>query len=139
MKSVWRVFALTVFGVLLLSSCASRETSDPGPPDSEPSLQAAGKTDIEIGRELFVKHTCDGCHVNGGNIMEPDDPLKGKHFLEKYPTDDMIVKVVRNGKPETPMQPFSKDELSDSELTYIVAYIRSLTPKEDSAESKESE
>ncbi len=79
------------------------------------------------GAKLFEKATCSFCHPCGGNAVNPSKTLYGKNFNKRYPDDQALVKVIRNGIKGTAMQSFAKDKLSDTELTDVIAYIRSLS------------
>jgi len=106
------------------------------PPGSgEQQIPLAGPGDPQEGKRLFVKHTCESCHPGGGNAMQPNKPLKGAEFGKRYPRDEMITQVVRNGIPRTVMQGFSSSVLPDRDLSDIIAYIRSLTPEAVSGEN----
>lgn len=89
---------------------------------------AQGKGDPVNGAKVFEKAQCIGCHVNGGNILMRDKPIKGEQFLKEFPSDAMIAKLVRQGRPGSPMPVFKPSELSDKDLNDVIAYIRTLTP-----------
>lgn len=82
----------------------------------------------ERGKKLFEKATCAGCHPAGENLLHPSKVLKGPSFAQRYKLDADLVKVIRNGVPNTGMPAFSKEQLSEGEVKDIIAYIRSLTP-----------
>jgi cytochrome c oxidase cbb3-type subunit 3 len=88
------------------------------------------------GHRLFVQH-CVQCHGADGSgadgtgvtlsrerafaIMPP--ALNNPGFLAAA-SDQMIGYTIRNGRPETPMEPFSQQVLSDSDINDIVAHVR---------------
>ncbi len=95
-----------------------------------PRPQAAwAQPDVERGKQVFQKSTCEVCHPGGGNNVNPHAPLKGPHFAKEFSSDESIVKVIRSGIKGTPMPAFGKDKISDTDMKDLVAYIRSLTPK----------
>lgn len=77
---------------------------------------------MDGGRELFVNGPCMNCHPNGWEGAGPQ--LFGLDFEGRFPTDDLIVHQVRNGKGEMP--PIAPDMVSDAELAHIIAFIRTL-------------
>ncbi len=85
---------------------------------------------IAEGKKVFSDMQCSTCHINGGNVIVPSKPIKGAEFLKKFPEDQQIANVIRQGVPGTAMPGFDKDRLSDDQLTTLVAYIRSLTPQQ---------
>jgi mono/diheme cytochrome c family protein len=62
------------------------------------------------------------CHPNGEEGAGPQ--LFGPNFEARFPTDDLIVRQVRNGKGEMP--PIAPDMVSDEALAHIIAFIRTL-------------
>lgn len=89
---------------------------------------------VSRGRKLFESATCAGCHPSGDNLVHPSKLLKGKEFAAKFKKDSDIAKIVRSGVLNTGMPSFSKQQLSDAELKEIIAYIRSLTPRESKSD-----
>nr|AIA18438.1 Cytochrome C oxidase, cbb3-type, subunit III [uncultured bacterium] len=87
------------------------------------------KGDVKKGKRLFTALNCSLCHEDGGNNQNPDKPLKGHKFAEKYSDDKKLAGAIRKGSPEKGMPAYGKDQISDSELQDVVIYIRSLTPK----------
>ena len=84
---------------------------------------------IAEGHQVFMSLQCFTCHVDGGNVINPSKPIKGQDFLAKYPGDDQMAAIIRHGAPGTAMPAYDKDRLSDDQLSNLIAYIRSLTPK----------
>ena len=91
------------------------------------SALAAHKADPVKGQALFASN-CEFCHPAGGNSLNPQKSLKGADFVKHFPKDANIVATVRTGIPKTAMSPFTKERLSDEQLSDIIAYIRTLTP-----------
>lgn len=90
---------------------------------------ALSRTDAKRGAKLFAKLTCASCHPGGGNTINPRKPLKGPAFQQKFAQDAVIAAIVRAGIYGTAMPGFDKEHLSDGDLSDIIAYIRSLTPR----------
>jgi polar amino acid transport system substrate-binding protein len=87
------------------------------------SSQAAGsqraKAESSVGENLY-RMSCVECHgsdARGGGLAANLTAYKD--------TDDAFVRVVLNGRPATPMQPF-KGLLTEEEVRQILAYIRGL-------------
>jgi len=104
--------SLRLLLILLLFAC---------PAESAPSSVTAG-------RLVYHRASCAMCHPGGGNVVNPNKPLKGAAFAQKYISDQELQKVIRQGVKNSSMPPFDKEKLSDAEMTNLIAYIRSLTP-----------
>lgn len=78
--------------------------------------------DLEELKGVFVISPCMNCHPNGREGIGP--PLFGPDFEKKYPSDELIVKLVRSGRGEMPFIP--PDLISDEDLAAVIAYLRSL-------------
>jgi len=84
-------------------------------------------------RENYKKH-CNGCHGPDGKAQtrlgrkSGAKDLSDKVALAKL-TDDEVFKTIKlgrkNDKGEEKMEPFG-DEMSDGEITELVAYVRTL-------------
>lgn len=72
-------------------------------------------TNVEDGKKTFDE-ICKGCH--GGR---PDVPSLS--ILSQLSEKDIISKV-RNGVQGTRMRSFSTDELSESDLNNVIAYLK---------------
>lgn len=81
------------------------------------------------GIQIFHDVQCFTCHQNGQNVIVPNRPICGDSFKQRYPEDKQIADVIRSGVPGTAMPSFSADRLSDSDLTDLIAYVRSLSEK----------
>lgn len=144
------VAILLLSGVLILSGCgdSSANTSTPTQPAAAAttsattaSIQAttapaaatttavttstsagAGTTtgDPAKGKEVFLIN-CQACHLNGGMQAGVGPNLStSPHALDPA----YVTFNVRNGRGDMP--PFSKSEVSDSDLTNIIAYLKSI-------------
>ncbi len=71
------------------------------------------------GAGIFASR-CASCHPNGGNIFNPDLPLKGAPQLGSYSS---FKSIVRQGRG--PMPAFSSYQISDSQLRELYRYVRS--------------
>lgn len=96
---------------------------------------AASKGNAATGKKVFMKLNCAICHVNGGNLQNPERPLIGDPFLKRFPLNDdkALAKVIREGITAKGMPASGKDQMSDQDLADVIAYIRSLTPSPKSA------
>jgi len=111
--------ALTVTNLLSLLGTSPAAFAESG---SEESIQR--------GKRVFERSNCSGCHPGGNNSLMPSKPIKGSKFQEKYKDDSLIEQVVRHGFPSAGMPPFSKAIISQKDMKDLVAYVRSLTPKD---------
>lgn len=80
------------------------------------------------GAKVFSAMTCELCHANGGNMQNPDRPLKGANFQKRFPDDNSLGQLIRKGIPDKGMPAFGKDRMSDQDLADVISYVRSLTP-----------
>jgi mono/diheme cytochrome c family protein len=83
---------------------------------------------ITAGKLVFHRASCAMCHPGGGNVVNPNKPLKGAAFAQKYKSDQELQRVIRQGVKNTSMPPFDKQTLNDADLLNLIAYIRSFTP-----------
>lgn len=74
---------------------------------------------LSAGADIFNAH-CRACHQNGGNIINPDKPVKGSRKLTDYQT---FLAFIRN--PTAPMPPFSQGTIMDKQAKELYAYITS--------------
>ena len=73
------------------------------------------------GKDLFQKN-CAGCHVNGGNIVNPKFTLSRKdRYAHGVKTAGDIVKKMRNPGPG--MTRFTKKMVSGKDAMAIAGYI----------------
>jgi len=89
-------------------------------PQTVPISVAGG--DAAAGQATF-QSTCNGCHPNANAGIGP--ALNGPAFSTRYPDNSAIAAVVRSGRGAMPA--FSQTLLSDSDLTNVIAYLRSLS------------
>lgn len=76
--------------------------------------------------EKLVANNCAGCHGKEGNFG-PAPPLNDPIFVEII-SRAQLASVVQNGRPGTPMPPFSKAQggpLTDEQIDVLVEGIRS--------------
>jgi len=69
------------------------------------------------GEKIFETH-CVSCHPGGGNVMDPDKPLKTSHRLKDF---ESFVAFIRH--PEEPMPTFSPAQVSDGDAKELYRYI----------------
>src|SRR5437762_2557719 len=86
-----------------------------------PAAQSA-----EPGRQVFVSR-CAGCHGSDGNGGELGPPIATRVPSR---TDDDLLSVVRKGRPAAGMPAFPN--VSDSDLAGLIAYLRTLRPRNGS-------
>ncbi len=107
-----------VFGVTLL--CFSLSPHTPG--------GLAEETDLAKGKVLFQKH-CAVCHGpegkgDGYTLLDPPPADLTSKAIQKKSNDELWHEV-HDGIPDTAMGMW-KVALSDSEITMILAYVRTL-------------
>lgn len=76
---------------------------------------------------------CAGCHGADG-AYGPAPPLNDSLFVKIIP-EDVLKKVIRNGRPGTPMPPFLEEHggaLNEKQIEVVVAGIRSKWGTDDS-------
>jgi cytochrome c6 len=71
----------------------------------------------KIGEEEF-KENCSSCHPNGGNVIEPEDTIKGSPRLRDFKT---FLSWIR--KPVQPMPTFSSSQISEEQARQLYDYI----------------
>ncbi len=74
--------------------------------------------------KLFANN-CAGCHGSGGKLG-PAPPLNDPLFVEII-SSEQILNVVKNGRPGTPMPPFSRDKggpLTNEQIDVLAQGIR---------------
>ncbi len=79
---------------------------------------AAGAGNATAGQRVFTQQ-CNVCHTNGGRVAGIGPKLAGANI-----PDATIQSNVRNGKGAMPA--FSTEQVSDQQLSDLVAYIKSL-------------
>ena len=77
--------------------------------------QEAAKS--KIGEEEF-KENCSSCHPNGGNVIEPEDTIKGSPRLRDFET---FLSWIR--KPVQPMPTFSASQISEEQAKQLYDFI----------------
>ncbi|HEY3061946.1 MAG TPA: cytochrome c [Chloroflexota bacterium] len=96
-----------------------RAASPVASPATSGGLVLAG--DATAGQPAFAAH-CNSCHPGANAGIGP--ALYGPQVAERYPDDGALVAVIRQGKGGMPG--FSSDQLSDQDLTNIIAYLHGL-------------
>lgn len=77
--------------------------------------------DATAGQRAFAAQ-CSSCHPGANAGIGP--ALYGPQFAERYPDDGPLAAVIRQGKGGMPA--FAPDQISDQDLSNIVAYLRGL-------------
>jgi mono/diheme cytochrome c family protein len=68
--------------------------------------------------EALFQENCASCHAKGGNIIKPDQPLKGSPGMKRF---EVFLPWIRNPKP--PMPPFPPSTISDQQAKELYDYI----------------
>jgi mono/diheme cytochrome c family protein len=76
--------------------------------------------------KLFARN-CAGCHGGEGKLG-PAPPLNDKLFLAIVP-DDELLRVVREGRPGTPMPAFARDKGGPLTAKQVEALAQGLKPR----------
>lgn len=118
---------------LLAGGCfAAQQKSPKAAPSTEKNPKIAAQTFspalVESGQALFLQN-CAFCHGRdaGGGETGPD--LTRSKLVAEDVNGDKIGYVVRNGRPDKGMPPFS---LSDQQIAGLVAFIHTQRAKADS-------
>ena len=74
---------------------------------------------LSAGANMFNSY-CVACHPNGGNIINPNKPVKGSRKLGDF---DTFLGYIRN--PASPMPSFSQGTISDKRAEVLYEYIAS--------------
>jgi hypothetical protein len=74
---------------------------------------------MSAGADIFNAH-CRSCHPNGGNIINPDKPVKGSQKLKDLETFSTFL-----CNPTSPMPSFSQKTISDKQARELYIYITS--------------
>jgi mono/diheme cytochrome c family protein len=116
---------LTVFGIVM-----NRSTAFPGIALALSALFSAGillaqhsftPEEVGDGGRLYGSN-CASCHGPKGDAASGVELMTGK--FRRATSDDDLVKLVRNGIPNTAMQP--QRDMSDMQAATIIAYLRSM-------------
>lgn len=124
------VLWLPVILIIILITFASARTNDmlfAGFNNSGKSDEKAISEQLENGEKIFNAY-CRGCHVNGGNIINPRLPLRGSQKLADIKT---FLSFIRN--PQMPdgsrgaMPSFSESQISHKDTGNLYQYV--ISPK----------
>jgi hypothetical protein len=74
---------------------------------------------LSAGADVFNFH-CRACHQNGGNIINPNKPIRGSQKLRDFET---FLAFIRN--PTSPMPSFSQGTITDKQAKELYKYISS--------------
>ncbi len=70
------------------------------------------------GENLFIMH-CSGCHVEGGNVMNPEKPLKGSGKLASF---ESFQAFIQNPGPAMPA--FGEATIPAADAKKLYEYIQ---------------
>jgi mono/diheme cytochrome c family protein len=89
--------------------------------------QTAGAGNAQNGKMLFADKGCSGCHGSDARGMSPvESPTGGPRIAPPPLAFPAFVDFVR--APSGKMIPFSTQDISDSQLADVYAYLQSLAP-----------
>ena len=96
-----------------------------------PALALAADGDVAKGKTTYAAN-CMACHGTAGDgAAAPALDPKPANFTDAAfwtgKTDEDVKAVIKSGKPGTTMAPFA--QLDDTQLTDLVAYLRTFEPK----------
>jgi hypothetical protein len=78
------------------------------------------------GTELFKAH-CQRCHPNGGNIINPDIPLRGSHMLIEFDTFLNFIRSPRKHRGSKSLMPaFSPAIISNQQAMKLYQFVTTL-------------
>lgn len=78
-------------------------------------MMAAAVFAAETGGEAIFKAKCTSCHPDGGNVMKPNETIKGMKSSKK------IITQVRKGSAGMPA--FDAKAISDADAKLLADYI----------------
>ncbi|MDQ1277699.1 MAG: hypothetical protein QG555_740 [Thermodesulfobacteriota bacterium] len=108
--AVLSLYTLCLITVVLLGWFGARLVYGENP------LAGAAKT-YERGAQVFAAN-CLICHVDGGNKLKPDKPLRGSPDLKDLKA---FIAVIRH--PEAPMPFYPESQISDKDAKELYDYI----------------
>jgi mono/diheme cytochrome c family protein len=59
--------------------------------------------------------------------MDPNHPIKGAAFQQKYKDDAVLENTIRNGFPQYGMPSFTKAMINDHDMKDLIAYVRTFS------------
>jgi mono/diheme cytochrome c family protein len=91
-------------------------------------LVFGGKTgpsarEFRAGQEIYAAN-CGSCHIDGGNVINPDAPVKNSPKTADF---DTFVAWIRN--PSPPMPAFPDGALSEAEAGDLFKYVKNVLNK----------
>lgn len=98
---------------------AAATTSSAASTTSAASGANAG-ADVQAGLQIFTQN-CQGCHLQGGKAAGAGPKLAGERELANT---NRIQRQIRSGGGGMPS--FSSSQISDADLTKLIAYLKTL-------------
>jgi putative heme-binding domain-containing protein len=80
--------------------------------------------DLLDGERAYQNSGCANCHGPNGDLIQGIDLFRGR--FRRPLSDEELVRIIRNGIPNTPMPP---SNMSAEQAGKLVAYLRSLAAK----------
>jgi uncharacterized membrane protein len=84
---------------------------------AEPIAEKSQLEEFKIGREIYAAN-CGGCHADGGNVINPELPVKHSPKTENF---NAFLAWIRN--PKAPMPAYPSQVLSDQQADHMYQYI----------------
>lgn len=118
------------------------ETSAPAPIAAGGTAAVSAVTPVAAqGEQLFNKFGCVACHGIGSKVLAPslagifgkEVPLQGGQIVtvdENYLRESILAPGKRVVAGYTPIMPSFAGQMSEDDLLKLIAYIKSLSPKE---------
>ena len=109
-----------IHGLLGISSTGMTGPNNTGIGNIEESRQATQRIN---GENVYNTH-CRRCHLDGGNIIIPEMPLRGSSKLAKF---EIFLRQIRDPRmpdgSRGPMPVFSETDISDKQAEDLYLYI----------------
>lgn len=129
LKTIWMtiIYALSFVAVMGLGYFGASIIygRSLGSPSVASSTAVPGQASGPDGKEVFAS-SCQACHGNGGNAIEPSYPLKGSAKLASLGDFTTYVRspTMRDGSAG-PMPPFPAETLDGPEMEALYTYVKS--------------
>jgi cytochrome c oxidase cbb3-type subunit III len=129
LKSAPAIHAL-LLSALCIAACVPQLRSQPRWRPQTQSPSAANSETVAAGKAIFAT-TCAGCHGLDGRGGERGPDIATRAEVRRLSNAD-IERVIEDGSPSKKMPGFG-GSLNDAKIAAIIAYVRSLQGKADTA------